>query len=425
MTESVTQVDFIVVGGGIGGLTAALALARIGRRVRVIEKAPVFEEIGAGLQLAPNAARVLDELGLLEAVWEDAFFPARLVLADAQSTEEIVAVPIDDAFVERFGYRYFVTHRADMHRVLVQACQADERISLRAGREIVAVEQHDGVVTALDATGEEHRAGALVGADGLWSRVRESVFGVAGAPVDSGYVAYRGTVPIETRTALDDDMVVWAGPGLHLVNYPVRRGALRNQVATLDTRAYPVAGQDDGTGAGGGAEIDIAAQLHLAFAGTAEQLRGGIAVMDTSRRWTLVDREPLENWAEGHVALLGDAAHPMLQYLAQGACQALEDAALLARCVDRWPEVAEALREYDALRRPRASRVQRNARRFGEIVHFGGMAAETRNAFLAHLDLPALELFDWLYAPGAETAEFARPVVAARPVTAAAAAGAR
>ncbi|GAA5149743.1 3-hydroxybenzoate 6-monooxygenase [Pseudonocardia eucalypti] len=377
-------------GGGIGGLTAALALARAGHTVRVLERAPEFVEVGAGLQVAPNASRVLDRLGVLDAVTADAFFPRRLTLRDALSGRPLVALGTTSAFLGRFGYPYFVTHRADLHRAVLTACRDTGLVELLASRRVVEIEPRPAGAVVRCADGAEYQTPALIGADGLHSATRALLVG-DGDPVDSGYVAYRGTVPVEALAehgglGEPDGMVIWVGPGLHLVQYPVRRGELCNQVATIDTRRH--------TAHAG----DLRRQLEHAFAGVCTRVRAGIGLMDTSRSWAMLDRPPATGWSRGAITLLGDAAHPMLQYLAQGACQAIEDAAVLADRVSEHPGDTEAaFKAYETLRAPRTARVQTTARTWGQVLHVDGIGAELRAALLATRAEDDFDVVDWLY----------------------------
>ncbi|MHA6631634.1 FAD-dependent monooxygenase [Pseudonocardia sichuanensis] len=387
------SIPFLIIGGGIGGLATALALGRRGNRVHVMERAPEFGEIGAGLQIAPNASRVLDSLGILESVTRDAFFPERLVMMDAVTGEEITAIDTGPSFVERFGYPYCVTHRADLLQALLDAARDEPNVTLEPSKEVTSVETTAGGARVTCADGMVYDADALVGADGLHSVTRRSIV-EEGEPVCPGYVAYRGTIPMEdmrSKAGLRElkDMVIWTGPSLHLVQYPVRRGALCNQVAVFESAAYRAGAEVWGT----------AEELDRTFAGMCPEVTSGVAVMDRSRRWPLFDRPPIDNWTRDHVTLLGDAAHPMLQYLAQGACQALEDAVALAGSVHaHGGDVDSAFKAYQAERQPRTARVQTTARMFGEVLHIGGVGASMRTALLRQRAQDDYNEFDWLYA---------------------------
>jgi 2-polyprenyl-6-methoxyphenol hydroxylase-like FAD-dependent oxidoreductase len=384
------RTEFLVIGGGIGGLATALALAREGRQVRVLEREPQFGEIGAGLQLAPNSSRVLDRLGVLSDVTRDAFFPRRLVLRDAMTSDPITAMETTEPFLERFGYRYFVTHRADLHRAIQVACEDSGLVELLPSKHVLRVEPRPGGALVACADGSAYETTALIAADGLHSRTRTMLI-EDGEPEDSGYVAYRGTVPIEALAEHGglrepDGMVIWVGPGLHLVQYPVRRGELVNQVATLDTRRYP-AGTDD-----------IGRQLDRVFERTCPEVAHGVALMDRTRRWPLLDRAPMRGWSRGNITLTGDAAHPMLQYLAQGAGQAIEDSVALADSVAAHPgDIEAAFAAYESHRYPRTARVQTTAHTWGEILHIDGVGAVMRNALLSQRADDDFEIVDWLY----------------------------
>jgi 2-polyprenyl-6-methoxyphenol hydroxylase-like FAD-dependent oxidoreductase len=384
--------SFLVAGGGIGGLAAAVALSRRGYDVRVLESDPTFSEIGAGLQLGPNASRMLDRLDLLEQVQESAFFPKRLVLMDALSGSMITALDAGAAFVHRYGYPYLVTHRSDLLHVLLDACRASATVSLEASKKVVGVEHLDAGVRVSCADGTAYTADALIGADGLRSVVRQGVIG-DGEPVCSAYVAYRGTVPMANmreRAGLDrlDDMVIWAGPGLHLVQYPVRRGELCNQVAVFHSQAY-----EDGADVWGTEE-----ELEAAFAGMCTAVANGVALVDRTRRWSMFDRLPTTGWTRGRLTLLGDAAHPMLQYLAQGACQAIEDAVVLAEAVDAHAGAVEAaFAEYELERARRTAEVQTSARAFGDVLHIAGVGALMRRELLGRRAPGDFDITDWLY----------------------------
>jgi 2-polyprenyl-6-methoxyphenol hydroxylase-like FAD-dependent oxidoreductase len=387
MAEQYTPI--LVVGGGIGGLAAARALALKGRRVHVVEQAAEFGEIGAGLQLAPNALRALEHLDVLDRVREDAVFPKQLLMMDAASGEPITRVPLGEAFRERYGHGYAVMHRTDLHGHLLQGCRESDLITLETRRKVVSIDTDGTTAVARCADGSTYRTDILVAADGLHSVARKT-FGDQAPPVCEEYVAYRGTVPIDriSDVAGTDSMIGWVGPEMHLIQYPVRRGELFNQVAVFRSKKYRANSDDWGT-------ID---ELEDKFAPMHRLVRASLETIGRDRRWTMYDRPPLENWVQGRIVLLGDAAHPMLQYLAQGACQALEDAVCLAEMLDRNQNVERGLHAYMIARRFHTSRVQLTARFFGEVAHATGIAAMFRNVAFARRELEDFSYFDWLYA---------------------------
>lgn len=343
----------LVIGGGIGGMTTALAVAKAGLDVHVVEQSPEFGEIGAGIQLAPNAMRVLERLGLLPALDEVCVRPRNLVFRHADTGKHLGTVDLGPAFRRHFGQSYVVLHRGDLLDALLAACRANPRITLESGREVVDIREN-GEVSFADGT--RLRADGVVGADGLWSRTRALVSD--DEPICSAYVAYRGTAPV-TEAEMDDE-VIWIGPGKHLVQYPIRRGELHNQVAVFRSRRYRLGTDDWGT----------PDELVEAFATSCAAVRAAIEVIPTGRRWPMYDRLPIDNWTKGRVTLLGDAAHPMLQYLAQGACQAIEDAACLARHLSEQDGgIDEAFAGYQAERAGRTAQVQTIARAWGEVWH--------------------------------------------------------
>jgi len=388
MTEAVLP-ETLVVGGGIGGLAAALCLAVRGGAVTLVERSKSFAEVGAGIQLAPNATRILRQLGVLEQILPVAVRPRRLVLADAIEGRELTSLELTD-FPDRYGAPYLVLHRNDLLSALLEGCQR-AGVSLHTDAHVTGLEDTgDGVVVTC-ADGREFRAQIAVGADGLHSRIRKLF--TDDEPVNSGFVAYRGAVPMEQveRHADLRDVVAWLGPGLHLVQYPLRSGRMYNQVAVFRSQAYGRGEPDYGN----------PAELRAAFAGCSEHVRESLGTLSIDNRWPMLDRPPIAGWAYGRLALLGDAAHPMLQYLAQGACQALEDAdALAAELADagqagRPP--AEGLTAYAARRAPRANRVQRTARTWGEIWHVDGVAKLIRDELLQLRDVTDHKHVAWLY----------------------------
>jgi len=386
------RTQILVAGGGIGGLAVALALARRGRAVHVIEREPEFGEVGAGLQLAPNASWALDQLGVLPEIHSYAVFPKRLVWMDAVSGEQLTSMDLGAPFVEHFGYPYFVMHRGDLLEVLLRAAQAQPKITLEVNRGAVRVEDRTSTTVVTCENGESYEADIVLGADGLRSNVRKAIVD-DGDPICSAYVAYRGTIPIEevSASAGFDNVVVWTGPDMHLVQYPVRRGELYNQVAVFKSRRYMAGGAGDDWG--------LPDEMDEMFGRGVDLVRSGIAQMGRSRRWPMFDRNPIPNWTRNRVTLLGDAAHPMLQYLAQGAAQALEDTAVLAAAIADHPaDPATAFRLYQKERAPRTARVQTQARAWGDYWHVHpGPRKSTRDAMLQARSATDYSEADWFY----------------------------
>jgi salicylate hydroxylase len=380
----------IVVGGGIGGLAAALALARKGIAVQVFEQAPEFKEIGAGIQLGPNVFRMFECLGITENVTKLAVFPEHLLMLDSVTGQEVTRIALDDEFKNRFQYRYAVIHRADLHRVLLEAIQEEGLVELTPATKIVAVEEKsDGVTVRTDA-GQRHSADALVGADGLWSTIRSLIVN-DGKPIVSGHISYRAVLPTSEmpKHLRWQSMVLWAGEKVHLVHYPLRGGELFNLVATFHSNKY-----EEGWDSFGDAD-----ELHERFASTCSEVRTLLAKIENWRMWVLCDRAPTKQWSRGRITLLGDAAHPMLQYLAQGACMAIEDAVCIADFVEEADrDFTAAFEAYQTARYLRTGRVQITARVYGEFFHASGVARELRNTFLGSRSRDdGLRSMEWLY----------------------------
>ena len=392
----VPSLPVLVVGGGIGGLAAALALARRGAHVVVFEQGEKFGEIGAGIQLGPNVYRMFDFLELTDAIERYSVHPNALVMMDAITGEEVARVPVGHpAFAARFGSRYGVIHRGDLHGVLYDACRSEERIELRPGTKVTGYEDAGTRAFAILDTGERVEGIALVGADGLWSKVRAQLLG-DGRPRVSGHIAYRAVLP-RAQVPEDlwrEDVVLWAGPKTHLVHYPLRRGELYNLVAVFHSDRY-----EEGWNVWGDPQ-----ELHAKFSNERPEVQRLLAKIETWRMWVLCDREPIRHYAKGRVALLGDAAHPMLQYLAQGANMAIEDAVVLAAYAELsgW-DFPVAFRWYEDARYLRNARVQTTARYFGDLYHASGVLREVRNWFLAPAPKahpgapPSFEAMAWLY----------------------------
>ncbi len=379
----------IVAGGGIGGCALALMLARQGRQVLLLEQAEEFKEIGAGIQLGPNAFRVFDILGISAAIEQTVVYPEHLVMMDGMTGETVTSMKMGQPFISRFGKPYGVIYRADLHAALVRACREQANIVMHTRCRVTGFEDHGDRVVLRTEDGAEFTGAALVGCDGLWSKVRGQLLG-DGAPRVSGHIAYRAVLPIEQvpEHLRRNDMVLWAGAKNHLVQYPLRRGQLYNLVAVFHSDKY-VEGWD--------AKAD-SAELFKRFAGNCEQVRHLLSLIETWRMWVLCDREPVREWSKGRVTLLGDAAHPMLQYMAQGAAMAMEDAVCLARELSEGGGVQEALLRYQEHRYLRTGRVQLTARMYGEAYHASGVARELRNQMLApRTDEQGYESLSWLY----------------------------
>jgi 2-polyprenyl-6-methoxyphenol hydroxylase-like FAD-dependent oxidoreductase len=384
-----SRIPLLIVGGGIGGLATALAAARAGYPSHVIEKAPEFTEIGAGLQLAPNATRMLDRLGLLDEIKKHAIFPKRLVLMDGVSGQPITSLDLGQEFLDHFGYPYIVMHRGDLLGVEYEACRQNSLITLENNREAVRVEDLLDGARVECADGSVYECDALVGVDGLWSTTRKIVHD-DGDPIPAQFVAYRGTIPVEEAPADSDfdSMLLWVGPNLHFVQYCVKAGKLFNQVAVFRSYRYKADSDDWGT----------VNELDEHFSKMCPRVREAVAKIKRNRRWPMLDRLPIPNWTRNRITLLGDAAHPMLQYIAQGACQALEDAVCLGDSLKKHGgDAARAFLAYQEPRILRTARVQNAARIFGEIKHVHGVSIMLRNALLAKRTANDYEYFDWLY----------------------------
>jgi salicylate hydroxylase len=381
--------EILIAGGGIGGLAAALALALKGRKVRVLEKAAEFGEIGYGIQMGPNVARMLDRLGVLKALEPASVFPQALIFADALTNEEITRIALGKAFLARYQFRYFVIHRRDLHGGLLEACKRRDEIVLSPSHGLKTFKiKKDSILVTCD-NGAEVEGAALVGADGLWSPTRQAVIG-DGAPRQAGHYVYRGVVPdaqIVDRSRIDT-MTIWGGPDLHMVQYRLQGGAVMNNVATISSRRFRK----------GEANAGAPDELEEIFARTHAGVRDNLRYVSRERNWVLHDRDPAANWTDGRITLLGDAAHPTLQYLAQGAQMAIEDAVVLAEKVAAAGEdYQRAFLAYQRERMNRTARVVLSSRFFGEYIHVDGGARELRNE-LAHARDPDNPWeVDWLY----------------------------
>ncbi|GAA5232081.1 3-hydroxybenzoate 6-monooxygenase [Verticiella sediminum] len=379
----------IVVGGGIGGLAAALALTRQGIRVQLLEQAATIGEIGAGIQLGANAYAALDALGVGDAARGRSVFTDRLMLMDAVDASEVVTVDVGEPFRQRFGNPYGVIHRADIHLSILEAVEKDPLISFRTSTRVRGYEPQGKQVAVIDEAGNRYVADAVVGADGVKSAIRQQLIG---DPVRvTGHVVYRAVVDVADmpQELQVNAPVVWAGPRCHLVHYPLRGGQQYNLVVTFHSREREAWGVREGS----------KEEVLSYFQGVHPRPHQMLDRPTSWKRWATADREPVEHWSEGSVTVLGDAAHPMTQYLAQGACMALEDAVTLGEAVrESRGDFTEAFRRYESVRVPRTARVVWSTREMGRIYHAAGVERQVRNAlWKGRRQEQFYDALQWLY----------------------------
>lgn len=366
----------LIAGGGIGGLATALGLARKGVRSIVLERAAELGEIGAGIQIGPNAFHCFDYLGVGDEARAKAVYIDSLRLMDAVKGEEITSIPLDAPFRECFKNPYAVVHRADLHGVLLDACRANELIELRTSHAVERYEQDGKTVTVYCKDKAPLEGKALIGADGLRSNIRQQLVG-DGEPRVSGHTTYRSVIPTEQ---MPEDLrwnaaTLWAGPKCHIVHYPLKGWKVFNLVVTY---------HNDVKEAVAGKPV-TKEEVSQGFEHIAPRARQIIEHGENWKLWVLCDRDPIMNWVDGRVALLGDAAHPMLQYFAQGACMAMEDAVCMSHMFELYGENLEtALQQYLGQRMARTARVQLSSRLIGEyIYHPDGAKAAVRNQVMS------------------------------------------
>lgn len=384
----------LVVGGGIGGLAAALAVAREGAQVEVLEQAREIGEIGAGIQLGANAFAALDALGVGETARGRAVFTDYLRMFDAVDARLLVEVDVGEPYRARFGNPYAVIHRADIHLSILEEVQKHPQITFRTSTQVVDIQQDEHGVTAIDQHGNAHQADALIGCDGVRSVVREKTIGDEARV--TGHVVYRAVVdednmPAELR---QNSPVLWAGPRCHLVHYPLRGGRQYNLVVTFHSREQEEWGVTDGS------QEEV-----LSYFQGIDPLPRQLLDKPTSwRRWATADREPVESWGTGRITLLGDAAHPMTQYMAQGACQALEDAVTLGLALRRYHfDYERAFEHYQRVRILRTARVVYSTREMGRIYHAAGVERQVRNTLWQNRSQEQFyDALQWLYGWTAE-----------------------
>ena len=377
----------LVAGGGIGGLTAALCLAKRGHEVTVFEQAATFGEVGAGIQLSPNCTRVLHDLGLERQIRATAFLPEAIEVRHWRNGGIIGQSALGEDAVRRYGFPYYHAHRADLLSVLVDAARRVPNIQLLCDAEARCFKQSGSRVT-LSTTGGDHDGEVLIGADGIHSTIRAGLWGDDRTRF-TGCVAWRALVPTDR---LPDGLIrpmatAWWGPGGHFVHYYVRRGELVNCVGVIEKAGWEVESWTER-----GDHAEFAAD----FAGWHGGIRRLIDHADNNSlfKWALHDREPMPRWGEGRVSLLGDACHPTLPFMAQGAAMAIEDAAVLTGCLADDSDVPAALQRYERLRRDRTARVQHGSRRNATLFHLAGIKAWLRNRVTGRV---AARTTDYLY----------------------------
>jgi 3-hydroxybenzoate 6-monooxygenase len=379
----------LIVGGGLGGLTAALALARRGIEVRVLEGAPSFGAIGFGIQFGPNVFHVLDRIGVRDAVLEQADQPPALVMYDALNGREVTRIPAGAPLRARFRQPYIIIHRVDMHSVLLDACRREAAITLVPDAMVTRFDDNGGGVTVTAEDGRSFSGRVLVGADGVRSRIRAQLFD-DGGPVPNGYSAFRTIVPMGDVTAdVERDIVaLWGGPGFHIVHYPLRHGTLFNVVAVFQP-----------AGGGRGDAAAYRAEIEQVYRDAHPALKALLGLFDLSRRQAIADQDPIRHWHRGRAVLLGDAAHPTLQSMAQGACMAIEDGLCLADCLaDAGGDHGAAFRRFERARVLRTARLTLESRRMWELYHAGGIARDVYFQMLGERgEAGNYECLAWLY----------------------------
>ena len=394
MTHPTPDLPVLVAGGGIGGIAAALALVRRGFTVKVLEQAPRLGEIGAGIQLGPNGFAAFDALGVGEIARSRAVYTDEMVMHDALDETLVGRIPTGAAFRARFGNPYAVIHRADVHGSLLEGAMATQRIELATSTQVQRVEQNERGVTVFDARGGQHDGIALIGADGVKSAVRRQFVGDEARV--SGHVVYRAVID---RQHFPADLQwnaasIWVGPDFHLVHYPLRGGEQYNVVVTFHSREVEE----------WGVRVGSRAEVLSYFDGVCARARQLIALPKDWTRWATADREPIAQWNFGRVTLLGDAAHPMLQYLAQGACMAMEDAVTLGEALRVHDnDFSAAYAHYQRSRVARTARVVLSAREMGRVFHVKGVERLVRNELWADRTPERFyDALEWLYGWRAE-----------------------
>ena len=389
MTSSIQELPVLVAGGGIGGLAAALALVRQGFRVKVLEQAPEIGEIGAGMQLGPNAFHAFDALGVGEQARSRAVYTDFMVMHDALDEYQVGKIPTGEAFRQRFGNPYAVIHRADAHGSLLEGVQASGQIEFLTSTRVERIEQDADGVTVHDQHGTAHRGLALIGADGVKSVVRQQFVGDEARV--TGHVVYRAVVD---KADFPEDLrwnaaSIWVGPNCHLVHYPLRGGEQYNVVVTFHSREAEEWGVKEGS----------KEEVQSYFQGISPKARQLIDLPKSWKRWATADREPIGQWSYGRVTLLGDAAHPTTQYMAQGACMAIEDAVTLGEALRvNHNDFEKAFDLYQRSRVARTARIVLSSREMGRIYHASGVERLVRNDLWRGRSAERFyDAMEWLY----------------------------
>ena len=383
------QLPVIVAGGGIGGLAAALALVRQGFRVKVLEQAPEIGEIGAGIQLGPNAFHAFDALGIGDKARGRAVYTDYMVMHDALDEYQVGKIPTGEAFIKRFGNPYAVIHRVDVHLSLLEGAQETGRVEVLTSTHVERIEQDDSSVTVYDQHGTAHRGLALIGCDGVKSVVREQYVGDPARV--TGHVVYRAVVD---KADFPENLQwnaasIWVGPNCHLVHYPLRGGEQYNVVVTFHSRQQEEWSVTDGS----------KEEVESYFQGICPKARQLIELPKTWKRWATADREPIGQWTFGRATLLGDAAHPTTQYMAQGACMALEDAVTLGEALRVHDnDFIKAFEHYQRSRIARTARIVLSSREMGRIYHAKGVERLVRNdLWRGRTPERFYDAMEWLY----------------------------
>ena len=389
MASETKNLPVLVAGGGIGGLAAALALVRQGFQVTVLEQAPEIGEIGAGIQLGPNAFHAFDALGVGDKARGRAVYTDYMVMHDALDEYQVGKIPTGEAFLKRFGNPYAVIHRQDIHNSLLEGAQETGKVGFITNTRVERVEQDGDTVTVHCANGKTYTGQALIGADGGKSVVRAQY--VNDPPRVTGHVVYRAVVEKKDfpENLQWNAASIWVGPNCHLVHYPLRGGEQYNVVVTFHSRNKEEWGVTDGS----------KEEVQSYFQGIAARPRQLIDLPKTWKRWATADREPIDTWVHGRATLLGDAAHPTTQYMAQGACMALEDAVTLGEALrvnhNDW---TKALALYQKSRVARTARIVLSGREMGRLYHAKGVERLVRNdLWKGRTPERFYDAMEWLY----------------------------